>query len=52
LGHLKHVIAAFLSVTACVAGDRGIKKWWLTTVYGPTIEADEPAFLDELHSQS
>jgi hypothetical protein len=23
-------------------------SWWLTTVYGPTLEALKPAFLDEL----
>jgi hypothetical protein len=26
------------------------EPWWLTSVYGPTVEALKPAFLDELRA--
>jgi hypothetical protein len=35
------------SVSVHIEMEGGV-AWWLTTVYGPTVEALKPAFLDEL----
>jgi exonuclease III len=57
------IVLAWCSLDICILATRvdafsvsvqiemeGGVAWWLTTVYGPTVEALKPAFLDELRS--
>jgi hypothetical protein len=63
LGTAGGILVAWCSSDVCVLGSRtdrfsvsinlsaaGGAPWWLTAVYGPTVDALKPLFLDELRS--